>query len=244
MGNINLPVNFSNTSHSTCVLKGEPTIGGLRSDGTLVPLRVTEGSYFGDPGPPANIAPGQVAALNVSGADACSAAQSGQHQGYPKFRIGLPSGGSVDVAAGGFDTICGVWVSQFGVPADAIPAVVAPQSPLTAQITAPATAMAGRTLAFTVTLTNPTSTDFRLSPCPAYDEFVGTGSTAWVATVLNYELNCDATTTIPAVGSVTFEMHLALPADQPIGSGKFGWGMQGDSGPWANAPLEVVPAGN
>jgi hypothetical protein len=43
-------------------------------------------------------------------------------------------------------------------------------------------AMAGRTLAFTGTLTNPTSTDFRLSPCPAYDEFVGTGSTAWIAT--------------------------------------------------------------
>lgn len=243
MGNINLPVTFTNHSDSTCVLVGEPSLGGLRSDGALVPLEVTVGSYFGDPGPPANIASGQVAALNISGADGCSAAQSGKPQSYPKFRIGLPGGGSVDIVTGGFDITCGVSLSAFGVPADAVPAVIAPQSPLTAHIAAPATAVAGRPLVFTVTLTNPTDADFRLNPCPAYTEFVGTGSTKWVATVLNYELNCDATTTIPAGGSVTFEMHLALPVDQPAGSGKFGWGLQGDSGPWANAQLEILPAG-
>jgi hypothetical protein len=243
MGNINLPVTFTNRSDSTCVLVGEPTLAGLRSNGALVPLEVTVGSYFGDPGPPANIAPGQVAALNISGAVGCSAAQSGKHESYSKFRIGLPAGGSVDVAAGGFDTICGESLSQFGVPADAIPPVTPPLSPLTAQMTAPATALASTTLAYTVTLSNPTTTDFALSPCPAYTEFVGTGSTKWIATILNYELNCDSTPSIPAGGSVTFEMHLALPADQPAGSGKFGWQLQGDSGPWANAQLEILPAG-
>ena len=237
LGNINLPVSFRNVSDSTCVLKGQPTIAGLRSDGTVVVLRVSQGSYFGDPGPPANLAPGAVGALDVSGGDSCS------QRVYPKLRIGLPGGGSLDVAAGGFDTGCGVSVSQFGVPADAVPAVNPPQSPLTAEIIPPVTVVAGTTLRYTVTLTNPSSTNVSLSPCPAYQEFVGSGSTTWVATVRNYQLNCDATTVIRAASSVTYHMELALPADQPGGRAKFGWSLQGDSGPWANALLEVLPAG-
>jgi len=243
MGNTNLPVTFTNRSASTCALVGEPTLAGLQSNGALVPLEVTAGSYFGDPGPPANIDPGQVAALNISGTAGCLAAQSGKHLGYPKFRIGLPAGGTIDIAAAGFEAICGVSLSQFGVPADAVTPVTPPASPLTVQMTAPATARAGTTLVYTVTLSNPTTTDVALSPCPTYTEFVGTGSTKWLATVLYYGLNCDSTPAIPAGGSATFEMHLALPADQPAGSGKFGWQVQGDSGPWANDQLEILPAG-
>jgi hypothetical protein len=81
------------------------------------PLHASHGSYFGDPGPPANIAPGQTAAVNVSGADACEPAQNGQHKLYPALRIGLPGGGSVEATGARFDAICGVSVSRFGVPA-------------------------------------------------------------------------------------------------------------------------------
>jgi hypothetical protein len=139
LGNINLPVEFVNSSGSTCLLDGYPTIGGLSSDGTLMALSASHGSYFGDPGPAANIGPREVAALNISGADACSAALSGEHRSYPRLRIGLPGGGSVDVRAGVFDTVCGVWVSRFGVPADEEPVPVPSVSPLTAQISAPTT---------------------------------------------------------------------------------------------------------
>jgi hypothetical protein len=243
LGNINLPVTFVNSSDSTCVLKGEPTIGGLKADGMLVPLTITRGSYFGDPGPPANIATGEAAALNISGADACPAALSGMHPVYPMLRIGLPGGGGVDAAAHGFDTVCGVSVSQFGVPADAEPAIDPPLSPLTAQISAPPTVVAGQILMYTVTLTNPRSTDVSLSPCPAYDEFVGSGSNnTWIATVLYYYLNCDASPTIPAGASVTYAMRLSLPANQPEGMAKFGWDVQGGGGPWANAPMMVAAA--
>lgn len=244
LGNTNLPVDFLNSSGSTCLLKGEPTIGGLRADATLVPLPVSEGSYFGDPGPTANIAPGGTAALNISGADACPAALSGKHRVYPNLRIGLPDGGSIDVAARGFDTVCGVSVSRFGVPADAEPATDPPLSPLTAEIRAPTTAVAGHSLAYTVTLTNPSGRDVLLNPCPAYDEFVGSGSTTvWVETVRHFYLNCNVATTIPAGGSVTFDMRLTLPADQPGGMAKFSWDLQGGGGPWANALLEVLPGG-
>lgn len=238
LGNLNLPVDFQNRSDSSCVLVGEPTLEGVKANGSLVPLQVTAGSYFGDPGPPSNIGPGQVAALNISGVDGCSVGTF-----YPTFRLGLPGGGSVVFPTKNFPVGCGVWVSEFSVPADAVPATDVPPSPLTATITAPPTALAGTTLTYSVTLSNTTTVAYRLSPCPAYTEFVGTGSPTWVATVLNYELNCDATPTIPAGASVTFEMRLALPADQPAGSGKFGWDLQGDSGPWANAELEILPAG-
>lgn len=241
LGNTNLALSFVNISKSACLLTGTPTIGGLRSDGTLVRLAVREGSYFGDPGPVANIAPGGIGAINVSGADACPAALSGKSQAYPKLRIGLPGGGSIDVPARGFDTACGVSVSQFGVPADAEPATDPPLSPLSARINGPATAIAGQVLAYTITLTNPSSTDVPLRPCPAYDEFVGSGSaTVWLATVLHYDLNCDTTPTIPAHSSVTFEMRLALPADQPPGLAKFGWDIQGGGGPSTATPLTVT----
>jgi Protein of unknown function (DUF4232) len=238
LGNLNLPVDFLNHSDSSCVLVGEPTLEGVKANGSLVPLRVTAGSYFGDPGPPSNIGPGQVAALNISGVSGCSVGTF-----YPTFHLGLPGGGTVEFPTKNFPVGCGVWVSQFGVPADAVPATDTPLSELTAQITAPPTAKAGTTLTYSVTLSNTTGAAYSLSPCPAYTEFVGTGSTTWVATVLNYELNCDATPAIPARGSVTFQMRLALPAEQPAGSGKFGWDLQGDSGPWANAQLEILPAG-
>jgi hypothetical protein len=231
-------VTFVNSSDSTCVLKGEPTIGGLKADGMLVPLRITSGSYFGDPGPPANIATGEAAALNISGADACPAVLGGKHRIYPMLRIGLPGGGDVNTAAHDFDAVCGVSVSQFGVPADAKRAVDPPLSPLTAQIGAPPTVVAGQILMYTVTLTNPRSTDVSLGPCPAYDEFVGSGSNnTWIATVRH-----DASPTIPAGASVTYAMRLSLPANQPEGVAKFGWDVQGGGGPWANAPMMVAAA--
>jgi hypothetical protein len=238
-GNTNLPVEFVNTSSSTCLLNGYPTVSGVRSDGSAAPLPAQQGSYFPDPGPVANIGPREVAALNISSTD-CAAADSGKQVSYPTLRISLPGGGSVDVPVGSFGTICGVSVSQFGVPADEVPVPVPSPSPLTARMSAPTTAAPGQDLEFTVTLTNPSSSDYRLDPCPAYTEFVGTGTAKiWVATVRDYYLNCDGTPTIPAGRSVTFAMRLQLPADQPDGMAKFGWGIQGGAGPYANAPLEV-----
>jgi hypothetical protein len=245
LGNTNLPVRFVNRSDSPCLLDGSPTLAGLRADGTIVALKVADGSYFGDPGPTANIGPAGIAAVNISGADACPAVLDGAHRIFPRLRIGLPGGGSVDVADRDFDMICGVSASRFGVPADDELALIAPPSPLTARIDAPAMATPGQTLVYTVTLENPTSTAVSLSPCPAYEEFVGSGvETTWVATIRDYYLNCGRASTIPPGGSLTFEMRLELPADQPSGQAKFGWHVQGDAGPWAGAPLEIKPGRN
>jgi Protein of unknown function (DUF4232) len=243
LGNYNLPVSFVNVSTTACLLAGSPTIAGLTAAGTLVPLNASGGSYFGDPGPTADMAPGGITALNISGADACPAIIGGAHKVYPTLRLGLASGGSIDIPGGGFDTVCGVSVSAFGVPADAPSTAGPPPSPLTAAISAPATAAPGAVLEFTVTLSNPTAADVALEPCPAYEEFVGSGDTTWVATIRDYYLNCATASTIPAGGTLKFAMRLALPANQPAGTAKFGWDIQGGVGPWANAPLEVRPPG-
>jgi Domain of unknown function (DUF4232) len=164
LGNTNVAVQFTNRSAAACVLLGYPTVAGISPGGAITPLAAAHGSYFGDPGPPANIALGQTAAFNVSGADACPAAHAGQHGVYRRLRIGLPGGGHVDAAVPPFDAICGVSVSQFGVPADQ-PAAP-PPSPLTARITAAATVRPGADFTYTVPSPTPPRRRTRCGPAP------------------------------------------------------------------------------
>jgi hypothetical protein len=244
LGNTNLRIRFSNRSATACVLTGYPAVAGVSATGTITPLHASHGSYFGDPGPPANIAPGQTAAVNVSGADACEPAQNGKHKFYPTLRIGLPAGGSVAAPRARFDAICGVSVSRFGVPADQ--PTPPPPSPLTAHIHAAAMVRPGEDFTYTVTLANPTATAYSLKPCPAYEEYVvaqRSGSTSAVRdgyVVKDYYLNCDTVHEISAHGSVTYQMRLQLPPGLPARvPAKFVWHLQGDAGPGTAAPLRT-----
>jgi Protein of unknown function (DUF4232) len=226
MGNIKLPVMFTNRSATTCVLVGYPTLAGITAAGPVVALDVQHGSYFGDPGPASNIAPNATAVVFIGW---CLGNQMEQPaQPYRQLRIGLPSGGAVDIAASGFGVGCDS-VTDFGVPAlQQPPPPDPPASPLVAHIDAPPSMRPGKTLDYTVTITNPTDTAYLLQPCPAYTEFVGSGSQTWVATVDNYYLNCDTVHEIAAHSSVAYEMRLAVPLDQPpTSSPKFGWYIQG-----------------
>src|SRR5262245_42538122 len=83
LGNTNVAVQFTNRAAAACVLLGYPTVAGVSPGGVITPLAAAHGSYFGDPGPAANIAPGQTAAVNVSGADACPAAQADPRRPSP-----------------------------------------------------------------------------------------------------------------------------------------------------------------
>ena len=250
LGNTVLPVTFFNISSTACTLIGYPSLMGITLGGAPESIPVGHGSYFGDPGPAANLAPNGIgfAVVNISGADACQAALSGRHTVYQVLRIGLPAGGSVDVDGSTFDTICGVFASLFGVPAAASPPEALPPSTLSAEISAPASVAPGTMLRYVVTITNATDADYSLVPCPVYEQFVGSGTgttsgTTWIATVLDGYLNCDTVRAIPAHGAVSYEMRLAIPENQPAGAAKFGWDLLGDRGPWANALLQVQPGG-
>jgi hypothetical protein len=241
-GVVHFQVLFTNRSATKCWLNGHPTsVAGVASDGTVTPLPVVHGGPAMDGAPSADIAPGQSAELGLAAGDGCAAIMSGRHRVFAALQFGLPGSapgtttGTVTGSGDGFDTECGVWVSEFGVPGD-IPAGP-PPSPLTAAITSPAAARAGTTLSYQVTLANPTAAPFSLDPCPSYVEYLG-GSGGNVSRY--FYLNCAAASSIPAHGSVTFEMELAIPASmQPMTGAKLDWQVQGGTGP-AQASILAV----
>ena len=99
-------------------------------------------------------------------------------------------------------------------------------------------------LRYVVTITNATEADYSLVPCPAHEQFVGSGTgttpgTTWIATVVDGYLTCDTVHAIPTHGAMSYEMRMAVPENQPAGVAKFGWDLVGGRGPWANAPLRV-----
>jgi hypothetical protein len=122
--------------------------------------------------------------------------------------------------------------------------VVAP-SPLLARITAGAAARAGTGFGYLVTLTNPTARPFSLRPCPSYAEFLGglMGSGAAHSHLVRYYyLNCGTVQSIPARGSVTYQMELPLPPRLPVGFySKLDWQIQGGAGPAVATSLTVEP---
>lgn len=237
-GTTNIRIDFTNRAGTNCVLLGHPDLAGISSGGAVTPLATAHGSIIGDaPWPAANISPGQIAAVNISGADACDAAQSGQQRIYPTLRITLPSGDHIDVSSHRFDTICGVSVSRFGVPADAQAPNEPASSPLAAYLSAPTQVRAGENLIYTVTLRNHSHTAYPLMPCPAYEEYV-VRARAFVHP--NYYLNCDTIHEIPAGGAVTYQMRLKLPAVLSIGQAKFGWQLHGESGPFAAEIMQIT----
>jgi hypothetical protein len=109
---------------------------------------------------------------------------------------------------------------------------------VTATITAPSAARAGTTFSYRVTLNNPTSQPFALSPCPSYAEYLGgTGGNV----TRYFYLNCAAALSIPAHGSVTFQMALAIPASmRPMTGAKLDWQIQGGTGPAQASLIRVV----
>lgn len=242
-GNTGVEVYLTSHSATACWLDGYPAIAGVAANGTVTPLPARHGSFPGSPGPSANIKPGQAAAINISGGDDCALALDGEHQVYPELLIGLPAGGTVGVYGTGFDAICGVSVSPFGVPADQ-PQGPAP-SPLTARITAAPTARAGTDLVYLVTLTNPTAQPFALRPCPSYAESLGglmDPGARKSYLVKYYYLNCRTVRAVPAYGSVTYQMKLPLPSGLPAGFySKLDWQIQGGTGPAVATSLTVEP---
>lgn len=242
-GHTNVEVHLISHSATECWLGGYPAIAGVAANGTVSPLRAQHGGFFGSPGPSADIKRGQTAAFYISGADNCSLALDGEHQIYPELLIGLPGGGTVAVPGTGFDAICGVSVSSFGVPADQ-PQWPAP-SPLLARITAGPAARAGTGFGYLVTLTNPTASPFSLRPCPSYAEFLGglMGSGAAKSHLVRYYyLNCSTVQSIPAHGSVTYQMKLPLPPRLPVGLySKLDWQIQGGTGPAVATSLTIEP---
>jgi len=127
-------------------------------------------------------------------------------------------------------------------PAEPPDAAPPPWSVLTTSVQAPSVAVAGVTLRYFVTVRNPTDQPVPLDPCPAYVQRLFSGN----ATLADgrFLLNCPAAPTIPAGGSVTFEMLVDIPSDAPAGPGILFWAGDGVYGlPGPKLPITIAPPG-
>jgi hypothetical protein len=100
----------------------------------------------------------------------------------------------------------------------------------------PATVRRGTTLVYQVTLTNRSDADYRLDPCPDYNEILGRKDI-----VASYQLNCQPVGAIAPGERVTFQMQLAIPATTVTGPNKLIWALLDGriATPVATAPLTI-----
>ena len=113
---------------------------------------------------------------------------------------------------------------------------------LVATLEAPPQVRAGNHLRYTVTLQNITSTPVTLGPaCPSYVE--GGWKDDPRLGEQSYALNCRPVGAIPAGGSVTFAMELAVPPSAPAVDLLFYWelGRDFDSEAMARGTIQVIP---
>ena len=236
-------VQVTNRGSVPCVLDGYPNVAGVSDDGAVHPFEAGHGTYFGDPGLPAAIDPGEASELTIETSWACPANNGGAGMPWSMLELGLPAGGTIRVRVE-LDSVCGVSISRFGLLSRQ-PEPPPTPLPLNATIAAPASVRPGDELIYTVTVTNPTGTVYRFDPCPSYEQYLTTftGSTQDAAhpTISTYRLNCTAAPSIAPLSSVAFEIHLRVPTDQPPGDAKFGWYLAADRGPYAAAPMTVIP---
>ncbi len=223
---------LTNVSGRACTLSGAPSvITGLRPGGRRAAL-AGPASVSADPNliGPANLRPGQSAQLAITTRSMCPGGSCARRS-YAQVAVGV-RGGQVRVSFPRSQPLSvltgtGIAVSAFGLPAPPQGLISSPLDALTVALAAPSAMPAGTTVDYRVTLRNPTSHAVALSPCPSYAEFVAPPGTSLSQDTHRYFLNCGAVSAIPARGSVTFIMRVAVPST--TGPAKYGWILQGTS---------------
>ena len=123
------------------------------------------------------------------------------------------------------------------LPTPTAPDGASPAEALTVSVKAPATAVLGRPLHYTVTIANTGTTGVPLRPCPNYDERLNVGGVGQVTQ--SWQLNCATVGSIEPGQRVTFAMVFLVPAGLRPGTAVLLWNL--DLGPGAqHKPIEVV----
>jgi len=113
------------------------------------------------------------------------------------------------------------------------------QNQTSIELHAPATATAGTTLHYTVTLSNPTSADITLDPCPTWQALIENPAGPDGMTQVGGPIDCATTPSVPARGSITVQMHIKVPST--AGNAKFVWWLTSLTVA-AGEGLTIVPA--
>jgi Protein of unknown function (DUF4232) len=209
---------FTNVSSAACILRGYPRVVATWQG--KAPLVATDGpTFFGFPMEPETMAPGASTKFVVgTGRDCPLAGGSGSAPPLadPIVTVSIPGSGTV-VLPGDVGPLCGLFADQFGVQPVDPEYTKSPIDGATVTLELPSAVKAGGTLRYVVDLTNPTSSDMVLDPCPSYWQWIGVASKATV------ELNCDAVPVLAAHTTRRFAMELAVPTDVPTGPATVYW---------------------
>jgi hypothetical protein len=223
---------FRNVGKSTCLLQGYPSLiatgagqPDLSAEHDAHPLlSVNERA--------ANIAPGQVASVNLETNNGCW--PQARDTFYDRVVFSLP-GGSMSVRLSKDDRLyaaCGLGAGKFYVKQQYTSPQPNPLTGLQASLELPSEALAGSTLVYVVDLHNPTPRTVPLSPCPGYGE-----SAAFPARAdESYALNCDSVQRIGPHSSIRYEMRLKVPSDVPTGSYQLDWTISASPPPLMDYP--------
>ncbi len=228
-------IRLTNAAGDACFMPGAPTTTLLFDDGSQ------QGASLGQFATSrVDLQPGQSALMLVGTPGACAGAGSSRSRVATSMALGLADGARVQVQGVYLDSQCGPpSIVQFDAGDAPAPAGV-PQSVLTGSISAPQTVMRGQVLLYTVTLANPTGQAVALSPCPSYSQSLSQPSSGGIKTSRGtWLLNCAVVDTIPAGGSITFDMQLSVPGDMTAGPAKLFWDLEVASGAAVGAVIVV-----
>ena len=106
---------FTNVSRTVCLLAGYPRL--VAAEIGYPAVVAADGTFFGDGGPPGNIAPDGHGSLLVEYDDFCGADPGGFPQlTYDHATVMLPGGGNLVLPDASFPVVCGLRVAAFSVP--------------------------------------------------------------------------------------------------------------------------------
>jgi hypothetical protein len=157
---------------------------------------------------------------------------------YRRLIFTLPRGGTVRAGAVSISEVCGLSISQFGLPERyAQPrARSGTAGTLLARIRLPSRVRAGSALRYSITLSNPTRRTVVLRPCPGYTQ--GLYTTAAIVH-RSYRLNCDTVHDIRAHQRVRYALRLLVPGRAGPGIAKIGWNVNTPTGPFAGSAVRI-----
>ena len=233
-GNLSQPFEITNIGTAGCALQGYPTALDGWQAGAWHRLKFEDGTFFyveQPTPPPVELTPGTAAELIIGTSDACNGGYVGDSKLYTRWRATLPGGGTIDLNAP-TNAFCNLDVSSFHpMPPPQPPEPTPTPGPfdgLQFEMHAPATAVAGSTLSYDVTLTNTTDADVALTPCPTWTEYIAVQSDPAGIVRTSGPFDCTAIPSVPAHESITIPMVIKVP--EAAGVAKFVWWFDGTSG--------------
>lgn len=238
-GNMLEELVFVHTGQTTCLLRGYPLVRALSPDGAQVVLHPVRGTFFG-PLVPADTARGGQVFLDFGTGDGCDGGLR-KPVTYRDLVFTLPAGGDVRGGDIRLHVVCGLSMSDFGLPpryTGSEPAAPGSVGSLQARIHLPAEVRRGSTLDYSVTLANTTRTPVDLDAnCPGYTQGLYTPAAHVTG---SYRLDCTPVGRLASGSRATFAMQLRVPGNSSLGLAKLGWNLDTETGPSAGGTIAIT----